>query len=454
MTNRLPIYLPARTLLLAASEALPALALLLWFVPVSHGDAWFWLRHENGFLRIGAVALTFFTCMYYYDLYDWPAMRNLQVALARLPEALGTACLVLAALYLAAPAIRLRLATVLLAMATLGLGVAIARQVHFALTRSGRLSQNFVVIGGGRLAAELTSIIESRPELGIRLAGMLPDAASATRLLAGAARPVAAPAGSLRVDGLILASGRTAVPIDTGAGNADVPAMQTLDGPELYEKLTGKVWLEAHDPDRLQGRWAAIRSPLPAAGARILSIAFSLMVLLLVMPVMAAIALAIWVDSGSPVIFRQRRAGQNGRLFTLYKFRTMTKGDHGRFRPAEKNDERFTRIGRWIRRTRLDELPQFWNILRGDMSLLGPRPFAWEEESKWAMEIPWYTERWRVKPGATGWAQIRRGYCSTREDNVEKLAYDLFYIKNRSFAMNLLILLETTKILLKGRGAR
>ncbi|HVB99608.1 MAG TPA: exopolysaccharide biosynthesis polyprenyl glycosylphosphotransferase [Candidatus Dormibacteraeota bacterium] len=454
MTKASQTYLPARTLILAATEALPALALLVWMVPASHSEGWLWLRYENGFLRIGAVALTFFLCMYYYDLYDWPALRSLPVALTRLPEVLGTVCLILAGLYLAAPALRLRLAVVLLAMATLGLGVAIARQIHFTITRSGRLSQNFVVVGEGRLAAELTAIIQSRPELGIRLACTVPDAPSAARLLASAARPAASGRSPARVDGWIMASSRNREPLGEAGENGDGPNMQILDGPALYEILTGKVWLESLDSDRQQPGQAATASPLAAAAKRTLEILFSLFALLLLAPLMAMIALVIWADSGAPVVFHQRRVGQSGHLFTLYKFRTMTKGDHGRFRPAEKNDERFTRAGRWLRRTRLDELPQLWNILRGDMSFMGPRPFAWQEEREWALEIPGYTQRWNVKPGATGWAQIRRGYCSTREDNVEKLAYDLFYIKNRSFALDLWILFETTRILLKGRGAR
>jgi lipopolysaccharide/colanic/teichoic acid biosynthesis glycosyltransferase len=123
-------------------------------------------------------------------------------------------------------------------------------------------------------------------------------------------------------------------------------------------------------------------------------------------------------------------------------------------RPAEKDDHRCTRVGRWLRRTRLDELPQLFNILRGDMHLIGPRPFTCAQEQQLAGQIPFYTQRWAVCPGLTGWAQIHRDYCETLEDNIEKLSYDLFYIKNISIGLDLIIFLQTVKILLLGRGSR
>ena len=123
-------------------------------------------------------------------------------------------------------------------------------------------------------------------------------------------------------------------------------------------------------------------------------------------------------------------------------------------RPAQENDDRLTRVGRWLRKTRLDELPQLYNILRGDMSFVGPRPFVPEQELVLAEQIPFYRHRWAVLPGATGWAQVHRGYCSTLEDNEEKLAYDLFYVRNVSLGLDFLILFLTFKILILGRGGR
>jgi lipopolysaccharide/colanic/teichoic acid biosynthesis glycosyltransferase len=165
--------------------------------------------------------------------------------------------------------------------------------------------------------------------------------------------------------------------------------------------------------------------------------------------------IAIRLDSPGPAIFRQKRVGEHGKLFTVYKFRSMYDGsDRKELRPAEHGDNRITRVGKWLRRTRIDELPQLFNIVKGDMAFVGPRPFVPEQEEECAAKIPFYKERWLVKPGATGWAQINRGYNATLEDNREKLAYDLFYIKNVSLGLDLFIMFSTVKILLLGRGGR
>jgi lipopolysaccharide/colanic/teichoic acid biosynthesis glycosyltransferase len=178
--------------------------------------------------------------------------------------------------------------------------------------------------------------------------------------------------------------------------------------------------------------------------------------LLLMLPVMVVIALAIRLDSPGPIIFRQKRVGKNGRIFTLYKFRSMIDGAErdNNFKPASKGDSRITRVGAVLRRTRLDELPQLLNILLGDMYFIGPRPFVPNQEEECIRHIPFYKQRWSVRPGATGWAQVNRDYCTTIEDNTDKLSYDLFYIKNVSVGLDLLILFKSIKILLLGRGGQ
>jgi len=174
------------------------------------------------------------------------------------------------------------------------------------------------------------------------------------------------------------------------------------------------------------------------------------------LPLMGLIALAIYLDSGAPVIFKQDRVGLHGRIFILYKFRTMVVGsDDGRNpQPTEIADPRFTRIGRALRRTRLDELPQLMNILLGDMDFIGPRPFVPNQERECLENIAHYRHRWTIRPGVTGWAQVNRGYNVTIEDNKEKLAYDLYYIKNQSVGLDLLVLLKTFKVALLGLGSR
>jgi len=225
------------------------------------------------------------------------------------------------------------------------------------------------------------------------------------------------------------------------------------EGSELFETITGKICLEALRPSMLLFSPAFEVSTLSLICKRLLSLVVSISTLLLTAPIMLLVSVAIKLDSPGPVIFRQKRVGYRGHLFTLYKFRSMRDGVDGS-RAAEEEDERITRVGRWLRSTRLDELPQLWNILRGDMHLVGPRPFVPEQEESLRASIPFYKLRWSVRPGATGWAQVNRGYCSTLEDNADKLAFDLFYIKHFSLGLDLLVLFKTVKIIMLGRGGR
>jgi lipopolysaccharide/colanic/teichoic acid biosynthesis glycosyltransferase len=166
-------------------------------------------------------------------------------------------------------------------------------------------------------------------------------------------------------------------------------------------------------------------------------------------------AIAVWLDSPGPVLYRQVRVGENDRLFTLCKFRSMRR-DAERGKPiwATNNDNRVTRVGRVIRLTRLDELPQLLNVLRGDMSFVGPRPERPYFVQRLAADIPFYAERHAVKPGITGWAQVKYGYGSSVEDAMEKLRYDLYYIKHLSIGFDLTIVIDTVKVILCARGAQ
>jgi lipopolysaccharide/colanic/teichoic acid biosynthesis glycosyltransferase len=218
------------------------------------------------------------------------------------------------------------------------------------------------------------------------------------------------------------------------------------DGAEVYERLTGRLPLQALQRAAVGFRADGGLRGTALAGKRVVD------------SVLASLLLAalIRLDSPGPAIFRQQRVGRHGRLFTLYKFRSMRVNADagGPARPAGKNDARCTRLGRWLRRLRLDELPQLWNIVRGDMSLVGPRPFVPEQEEEYRHAIPFYEQRWAVLPGATGWAQVNRAYCATLDDNADKLAYDLFYIRNLSLLFDLLILMQTFKVVFFGRGGR
>jgi exopolysaccharide biosynthesis polyprenyl glycosylphosphotransferase len=226
--------------------------------------------------------------------------------------------------------------------------------------------------------------------------------------------------------------------------------------PTLYEELMGRVPIH-----HLESDWI-IRSFVDEArsgtffelGKRILDIIGSIVGLLILLVLLPFVAFAIVVDSGWPILYSQERLGRGGREFNIFKFRTMRQDAEKEGRPqmAGENDPRVTRVGNFLRVTRLDEIPQFWNVLRGEMSIVGPRAERAQWVSTFQEEIPFYRARLLVKPGITGWAQINYGYASTVEDTAVKLEYDLFYIKHRSIGMDIVIILRTISTVLGRRG--
>jgi len=220
----------------------------------------------------------------------------------------------------------------------------------------------------------------------------------------------------------------------------------------IYEHLTGRVSLEHLSDDAAQ----AFHLPLIYPHVkRFMDIILVLVSLPITVPLMSMIALLIKLDSRGPVLFIQDRVGQGGRPFRMVKFRTMrTDAERGGAKFAEKADDRVTRLGRWLRKFRLDELPQFWNVLKGEMSLIGPRPEQVKFAAEFAKEIPYYNYRHLVKPGITGWAQVMHGYAAGKKETQEKLEYDLYYVKYLSLWLDLLIIAKTIRTILTGFGAR
>jgi sugar transferase (PEP-CTERM system associated) len=369
---------------------------------------------------------------------------------------------ILACLYYVYPAVQINQTLLIAWVALAGTSLIVWRKVFLAFNRSGRHAQKTLLLGGGPLAAQLAAEIESRPELGLDLTGYVnaePISNGQLRYLQhlGVPRQLEALLGRYKIQRVIVAmDDRRRWPPADQLLAAKARGVIMDEGPEFYEAIAGRVDLSSLRPSMLLFYEGFRFRPFTRLYKRVASILLSSAGLLLALPVMAAVVIAIRLESPGPVIFRQRRIGKDGKPFTLYKFRSMHNGAdrEGGCRPAQHNDGRFTRIGRWLRRTRLDELPQLFNILRGDMHFIGPRPFAIEEEQYLAEKIPFYSNRWTVRPGATGWAQVRKGYNETIEDNIEKLTYDLYYIKHLSIGLDLLILLESVKIVLLGRGAR
>ncbi len=457
-------YFPPRTLVLGVTEAFAVMlafvvATILWFGVI---DADLILVYERGFLKILLVSGIFTVCMYYFDLYDRFVLSSRREVLTRFIQVLGTVSVIQALLYYAYPPLRLGRGIFLIGILLGALLVLAGRQLFLVLNSWPRFAERAVILGNGPLAQQLISELQRRSELGITVVRWISEDRSSTSAADVSCREsglveLSQLAESQRIRRVIVTMGdrRGKMPVELLL-QLRARGVEIQDGAELYERVTGKAPLES-----LRLSWLLFSPSFYSLRPlllykRLFSIVFSAVGLLVSWPVMLLIALAIRLDSSGRVIFRQKRVGMNGKIFTLYKFRSMYEDvdRNGDLRPVQERDDRVTRVGRWLRRTRLDELPQLYNILRGDMYFVGPRPFVLEQEEELAQQIPFYRQRWTVKPGATGWAQIHRGYCATVEDNAEKLAYDMFYIKNMSIGLDLLILFQTIKILLLGRGGR
>jgi exopolysaccharide biosynthesis polyprenyl glycosylphosphotransferase len=466
-------YFPTRTLLLTLTEAILVTLGFVVAVILSSGnaaDARIYLLYENGAGRIGLVVFVFLVLMYYFDLYNSAILTNRREVVTRLVGVLGTTFVALAVLYYTFPAASLGGSVLWSGILVVAIAVPVWRSCFFVLNRTARFADRTLIYGDGPLASPLMDAIAQRPELGLRVAGYV-----------GTEPQIA---GIPVVDGNELTEfvkrenvRRIIVTMGDRRGKLSVGELLKLkaagvliqDGPEYYETITGKIPLES-----LRLSWLLFSPgfhvrPALRAYKRLFSLAFGGIGVIISSPLMVLSAIAIRLDSEGPVIFRQQRVGEFGEPFTVYKFRTMYDGekvpvprskkyvdsDQNHIgTPAQHDDPRITRVGKWLRRTRLDELPQLFNIVKGDISFVGPRPVPPHEEEQCAAVIPFYKERWLIKPGATGWAQINRGYNATIEDHKDKLAYDLFYIKNVSVGLDIYILFATLKILLLGRGGR
>jgi len=463
MIRILHAYFPSRTLFLGISEAcLVALAFVAaTVVRLGKTDASVMLSYEQGFLKILLLSAAFSLCMYYFDLYDSSILSNRREVLTRLVQVLGTVSIAVACLYYVYPPLELGRGIFLIGLAMVAVILMLWRRLFLAINNLPQFAERVVIFGGAPLGRVLFDELRSRPELGLRIVGQISEDVAQI----GASPSDIGPASgdltrlveSERASRVILAMGdrRGKMPVEQLLAMKSNGVM-IQDGTEVYEAITGKVPIES-----LRLEWLLFSRGFRVSRAllictRSICILVAVLGLLLCLPLIPLIAFAIWLTSPGPVFYRQPRVGRNGSVFDCYKFRTMCSDAEADTGPtwAADSDPRITSVGKFLRRTRLDEIPQLWNVLKGDMSLIGPRPERPEFVQWLDNEIPYYRLRHTVRPGITGWAQIRYRYGNSIEDVKEKLRYDLFYVKNMSPGLDLLILFHTVKIILLGRGAK
>jgi sugar transferase (PEP-CTERM system associated) len=461
MVRIFKVYFPGRILLLVLTEAvLIALAQLVAMFAWFGSDTELALIYDNGVAKASVPFVLCILCMYYYDLYDSSLLSNGREAVVRLVQVLGTVCVVSALAYYAFPPLQLARVPFVLGIILAGVALFVWRRLFVSLNRSERLAERVALVGCGSLATDLPLEVNKRAELGFTMVGYLGTPTSAAPDLLrnlGSVDELKSVVKRERIDRLMVALSdrRGSLPV-WELLDLKARGLRVQDGAEVYEAITGKVHLDSLRPSWFLFSDGFRVSRFILSYKRAASLVLSVVGLILAAPVMLLVAIAIKLDSPGPAIFRQKRVGVDGLPFTVFKFRSMIDNADGggSVRPATAEDARITRVGHYIRKLRLDELPQLLNILRGDMYFIGPRPFTPNLEAELAAAIPFYSQRSRIRPGATGWAQVNRGYCESIEDNAEKLAYDLFYIRNMSIGLDCLILFQTIKILLLGRGGR
>ncbi len=415
-------------------------------------------------LKAFLIALVFQLFLHLKDLYSFRGTRATRQYYIDLAEALVLATVGLTVLYYLLPALGVGRGILVLSIV---FGVVFLLVWH-TLLRSyfGKRTPrtNLIVLGTGQLAREAVREILKRPELGIRVVGFVDDSPQLQGVsivnpkVIGTYRDLPRLMAENRVDQILVGmpDRRGKLPINELL-DCKTRGMTIEDVATFYERVAGKIPV-----DNLKPSWMVFSpgfklSRVLMVEKRILSFAVSTLLLLAFSPIILLLVALIKLDSKGTVLYRQERVGQYGKTFTLLKFRSMQMDAEQDTGPVwsmgEGTDPRVTRVGRWMRRFRLDELPQLFNVFRGDMSLVGPRPERPAFVQQLAETIPFYNIRHVIKPGITGWAQINYKYASSFQHAVEKLQYDLFYIKNISIILDILICMQTAKIVLVRTGS-
>jgi sugar transferase (PEP-CTERM system associated) len=409
------------------------------------------------------IALVTQLCMYFGDLYDFRTLSERRELFVRSVQSLAAASMILAAVYYWFPDLIVGRGVFIVA-AVLIIGLLFGWRIAFEWTsRHLAPATRLLLVGTNESAVRLARELFERHELGVEIIGFIdPDparvgAAVLNPGVIGTIEDIPAIVRAKAVDSVVvsLSDARGTLPMDK-------LLEMKLDGvtfdhlASVYERYTGKIAIENLRPSWLIFSEGFRKSRAQETVKRLMDVFLSLVGFVLGSPVMLIVGLATIATSRGPALYRQQRVGQHGRVFTVHKFRTMRADAEKETGAvwARPNDDRVTPFGRTVRRTRLDELPQLWNVLCGDMSLVGPRPERPEFVRSLTDEIRFYGQRHVVRPGLTGWAQVCYTYGATVEDAMEKLQYDLFYIKHRSTALDLFILAKTIKTVVMRRGAQ
>lgn len=448
------LYLPSRLFVIVAVDGvLLSIAVFLSLSPLSPAKA---------ALASTLSAATFLACFYIFDLYDLDATRKTRDVLLRSLRALGTGFLLLipasAMFLMVRPSYRILEINLVIFLAILCFYRTASEWLHDWAFPGEKL----LLVGSDSSIRLLASALKKHLSLPLKLSAIVPERATERNgeqafAMCEDITKIPALTRTFHPDRVAISGF-----IDSGSPLAGEllelrrQGVRIEDAASLYSTISGRIPVALLDMRRLLFGKGFADSRSSAAINYFFGCAFAAAALTLFAPAFILIAVLIKVDSPGPVFYRQERVGRNGTTFLVYKFRSMRHDAEAATGPvwAAAYDSRITRIGRFLRILRLDELPQFLNLLRGEMALVGPRPERPHFVSVLEQQVPFYDLRHSVRPGITGWAQVSAGYGATIDEAQEKLEYDLFYILNRSLLLDMLIVAKTVKIMLCGKGAR
>lgn len=421
------------------------------------------LTGQRGWLKLLLACAVVQASFYLFDLYDFQMIRARSVLAQRLAQAIGLSAMTLSLIFYLAPKLRLGRGVFLVAM-LLMLTVMLAwRLVVRWVLGHPRLADRVLILGTEENAVSIAREVLQRREAGYEVVGFIGDhpelvgQSLINPTVLGVMSDLEQVVERYRPDRIVVAFAdrRGRLPLELLLKFKVRDEIVVEDSGRFFERLTGKISTEGLRPGQLvfaeTMRWMSFYRRLK----RLADLVLSLVGLAASSPLMLAVAAAIRLESPGPIFYKQERVGLHGETFNIIKLRSMRTDaeQHGAVW-AKEGDPRVTKVGRIIRQLRIDEIPQFVNILRGEMSLIGPRPERPQFVTQLERIIPFYSERHLVKPGLTGWAQVCYPYGASLEDAREKHQYDLYYIKNQSPLLDLIILLETARVVLFGRLSR
>lgn len=448
---------PRRLLLFAFEGALVAI-LLIFAACVRlgiHGG----LTYEHVAKKALIFALLVQGAFYYSGMYDLHAVQTTRAIYQRVLQGLALGSVLLLGVFYVIRPLNVGRGIFLTAVALTALVVPAWRLLYNTVSSNAGFLRRALILGNGDLAREIGTLIREGPELGLELVGML------ARDRYQIDRDLGIIGTYAELFDIVMREDVRMVLVAYPDRRGTLPVEQLLEvkfrgveveeGVNFYERTTGKIYVRELKPSQLIFAEGFSARPTTRRLKRLLDVVAAGIGIVLASPLIVLTALAIKLDSKGPFLYKQVRAGEFGKLFTIYKFRSMrTDAEKHGAQFAKENDDRVTRVGKFIRKTRLDELPQLWNVLRGDMSMVGPRPERPVFIEQLEQQVPFFKQRLYVKPGVTGHAQVRCRYGASTEDMVEKLQYDLYYIKTYSLLFDLSVMLDTVKVVLLRIGAR